>query len=321
MLRRTFSLGIASGTLGTTIARAQQGKTAPRVGILDPSPAADPFNAELRTVFAQGGMVEGQTVTFDWFYADGDMARLPALAAAMARLPLSAVMSFGEPAIRAARQAAPALPIVAASDDLVGEGFANSLGRSNGNFTGFSILASELNAKRLEFLKAAVPAARRIGVLWDPNTGTFHLEALRHMAANLQVDLKIEEVRAAGDVARAFAAFAEWQPDGLNVLASPLVHALRQPIIERAVRARLPAIFQWGETADQGGLMAYGPFHREAFRAMARQLDRALKGTPAGDIPVEQPTEFELVINMKTARATGLAIPPTLLARADRIVE
>ncbi len=325
MLRRTFSLAIASSGLGATIARAQQGKAvspgAPRIALLDPYPESDPFNAELVTVFGQGGIVDGKTVTFDWAYADGDMARLPALAAALAGRRPAAVIAFGEPAIRAARQAMPTVPIVAGSDDLVGEGFATSLGRSSGTVTGFSILASELNAKRLEFLKAAVPAARRIGVLWDPDTGTFHLETLRRTAAGLAVELRIEEVRRLDDVARAFGTFADWHAEAINVLASPLVHAVRGPVIERANAARLPAIYQWGETAAAGGLMSYGPFHREAFRVMARPLERVLQGPKPGDVPVEQPTEFELVLNMKTARAIGLVFPPSLIARADRVIE
>ena len=321
MLRRTFSLAIASGGLGATIAHAQQGKAAPRVGILDPYPASDPFNEEFRIVFGQGGFVDGKTVNYDWSYADGDMARLPALAAAMAKLRVAAVIAFGEPAIRAARQAMPTVPIVAGSDDLVGEGFVTSLGKSNGTVTGFSILASELNAKRLEMLKAAAPAAGRFGVLWDPDTGTFHLETLRRTAAGLAVELRIEEVRRLDDIARAFAAFADWRAEAINVLGSPLVHAVRGPVIERANAARLPAIYQWGETAAAGGLMAYGPFHREAFRVMARQLDRVLKGARPGDVPVEQPTEFELVLNMKTARAIGLVFPPPMVARADRVIE
>jgi putative ABC transport system substrate-binding protein len=321
MQRRTFSLALACGGLGATVARAQQGKAAPRIGILDPYPASDPFNDEFVTVFSQAGIVDGKTVAFDWAYADGDMARLPALAAALAGRRPAALIAFGEPAIRAARQAMPIVPIVAGSDDLAGEGFVTSLGRSSGTVTGFSILATELNAKRLEFLKAAAPAARRIGVLWDPDTGTFHLETLRRTAAGLEVELRIEEVRRVEDVARAFASFADWRADAINVLASPLVHAVRLPVIERANAARLPAIYQWGETAAAGGLMAYGPFHREAFRVMARQLDRVLKGARPGDIPVEQPTEFELVLNLKTARATGLVFTPSLIARADRLIE
>ena len=323
--RRTFSLALAGGGLGATAARAQQAKAvppgAPRIAILDPYPASDPFNAELVAVFGQGGIVDGKTVTYDWAYADGDMARLPTLAAALAGRRPAAVIAFGEPAIRAARQAMPTVPIVAGSDDLVGEGFVTSLGRSSGTVTGFSILASELNAKRLEFLKATAPAARRIGVLWDPDTGTFHLETLRRTAAGLEVELLVEEVRRLDDIARVFAAFADWRAEAINVLASPLVHARRGPVIERANAARLPAIYQWGETASAGGLMAYGPFHREAFRVMARQLERVLKGTKPGDVPVEQPTEFELVLNMKTARAIGLVYPPSLLTRADRVIE
>ena len=317
--RRAFARFLGGGLAASSAAvHAQPIKT---VGILDPYEPADDFNDQLRLAFNDTGLIDGTTVRFQWRFANGDIARLNTLASELAALKVAAMVTVGAPATRAARQATSTTPVIAGSDDLVGEGLVASLGRTGGTITGWSILASELNTKRLELLKAVVPTATRVGVLWDPDTGTFHLEAQRRLAATLGVELRIEEVRGAADLDRAFAALAGWRAQALNVLASPLLHALRGTIIERVARERLPAIFQWGETAAAGGLMSYGPTHRELLHGMARQLDQVLKGARAGDLPVEQPTEFRLVINSRTARSLGLAIPPSILARADEVIE
>lgn len=321
MKRREFAIVGLSVVFDTALARAQPGGTVYQVGVLDPYVAADDFNDQLRLAFTDTGLIDGRNVRFHWRYADGDITRLPALGAELAGLKVAAIVAIGAPAIRAAQQATAATPVIAGSDDLVGEGLVASLGRTSGMTTGWSILASELNTKRLELLKSIVPAATRIGVLWDPDTGSSPLDALRHVAAELGVDIRIEEVRRAEDLDRAFAALTVWRAEAVNVLASPLLHALRGAIIERAARDRLPAIYQWGETAAAGGLLSYGPSHREVLHGMARQLGRLLKGTKVGDIPVEQPTEFKLVVNLKTAKALGLSVPPSLLARADELIE
>jgi putative ABC transport system substrate-binding protein len=319
MQRRAFVVVLGGGlTVPILAAHAQPIKT---VGILDPYEPADDFNDQLRLAFNDTGLIDGKTVRFQWRFANGDIARLPALASELVALNVGAIVTVGAPATRAARQATSATPVVAGSDDLVGEGLVASLGWTGGTITGWSILASELNTKRLELLKTMVPAATRIGVLWDPDTGTFHLEAQRRLAAALGVELRIEEVRGAPDLDRAFAALVAWRAQAFNVLASPLLHALRGTIIERVARERLPAIYQWGETAAAGGLMSYGPTHYELLHGMARQLDLVLKGTKAGDLPVEQPTKFKLVINGRTARSLGLAVPPSILARADEVIE
>ena len=321
MKRREFAIVVLSGVFDTALARAQQGGILYQVGVLDPYAAADDFNDQLRLAFTDAGLIDGRNVRFHWRYADGDITRLPALAAELAGLKVAAIVGIGAPAIRAAQQATAVTPVIAGSDDLVSEGLVASLGRTSGMTTGWSILASELNTKRLELLKSIVPTATRIGVLWDPDTGASPLDALRHVAADLGIDIRIEEVRRAEDLDRAFAALTAWRAQAVNVLASPLLHALRGAIIDRASRDRLPAIYQWGETAAAGGLMSYGPSHREVLHGMARQLGRLLKGTTVGDIPVEQPTEFKLVVNMKTAKALGLTVPPSLLARADEVIE
>jgi putative ABC transport system substrate-binding protein len=322
MNRRTFLCGLTLGTLSAPLAAgALQTTKLHRIGILFPYVAADPLNEEMRQAFRDLGYIEGRTIAIEWRYVGGDTARLPALAAELAQFELAAIIAIGDRAIRATRQATTTTPIIARSDDLVGEGHVASLARPGGSVTGVSILASELNAKRLEMLKAAVPTASRVTVLWDPATGAFHLASLEAVARKLNVALKIEEVRSLEDLKRAFESARAWRAEALNVLASPLLHALRQPIIDHAARNRLPGIYQWGESATAGGLMSYGPSRRDVFRVIVLQLDRVLKGAKPADLPVEQPTKFELVINLKTAKALGLTISPSLLGRADQVIE
>ena len=322
-MRRTFLplILIAVVLMGPLALGAQQPGKLPRIGVLEPYPAADPINEQIRQALRAVGYAEGRDIVVEWRYGDGQTARLPTFATELARLKLDAIMAIGDLAITAARRATTTTPIIAGTDDLVGEGHVKSLARPGGNVTGVSILASELNAKRLELLKEAVPTAARVAVLWDPATGTFHLSVLHAMAQRLRVELNIQEVRAREDLGRALEAARAWHADTLNVLASPLLHALRQPVIDQAARHRIPTIYQWGESAREGGFMAYGPTHAEVVRAMSMQLDKILKGAKPADLPVEQPTKFELVINLKTAKALGLTIPPSLLQRADEVIK
>ena len=302
---------------------AGQGQTPgklPRVGVLEPYAATDP-GYRVSQALRDTGIVEGRDILVEWRYAEGHIERIPALAANLAALNLDAIVAIGDVAIRALRAATATIPIVAGTDDLVGEGHAVSLSHPGGNVTGISILASELNSKRLDVLKEAVPSVSRVAVLWDPATGTFHLPTLRSVAQTLGIELQVHEVTGSENLIKALDAAQAWGAEAMNVLASPTLHALRRPIIEQAAARRLPAIYQWGESAREGGLMAYGPFRTDVYQGIARQLARVLKGASPAQLPVEQPTRFELVINLKTAKALGLAIPPLLLARADEVIE
>lgn len=292
-----------------------------RIGILEPYAASDPINDQIRQYLRELGYSEGRNIAIEWRHGAGQTAGFPAQAAELAARKLDALVAIGEPAIRAAREATKTIPIIGGSDDLVGEGHVASLRRPGGNVTGVSILASELNAKRLELLKQALPTASRVAILWDPATGSFHLPLVQAVAATRNIELRIHEVRSAEDLNPAFDAARAWRADALNVLASPLLHALRQPIIEQAERNRLPAIYQWEESARAGGLMSYGPIRADAYRAICVQLDRVLKGAKPADLPVVQPTKFELVFNLKTAKALGLTIPQPLLVQADKVID
>jgi putative ABC transport system substrate-binding protein len=315
MDRRAF-IGVVAGGLAVAAVDAVSQKMAKmfRIGVIDPFPASDPVNLLIRQILGDLGYVEGKNIAIEWRNFDPD------LASELTQLKLDAIMAIGASAIQAARQATSTTPIIASSDDLAGEGHVGNLAHPEGNVTGVSILASELNAKRLELLNAAVPTAVRVAVLWDPATGTFHLPALHAEAARLRVLLNVLEVRRPEDLDSAFDSARAWHAEALNVLASPFLGTLWNRIFDYAAQNRLPAIYQFAEAARQGGLMGYGPVLAEALRQMCMQLDHILKGSKPRDLPVEQPTKFELVINLRTAKALGLAVPESLLVRADEVI-
>jgi len=322
MRRRKFITLIGGAAAAWPLAARAQQPTArlPKVGILYPYSAADPGYG-LADAFHDVGIEEGRDILLEWRYAEAQIERIPALASDLERLRLDAIVAIGDVAIRALQRETTTIPIIAGTDDLVGEGHAASLARPAGNVTGISILASELNAKRLEVLKEALPSVTRAAVLWDPATGTFHLPTLRAVAQTLRVELQEHEVTSEETLTMALDAAQAWGADSTNVLASPTLHALRRAIIAQMAVRRLPAIYQWGESAREGGLMSYGPIRTEVYQGIVRQLLRVLKGANPAELPVEQPTKFELVVNLKTAKPLGLAIPPLLLARADEVIE
>src|SRR6266540_5218 len=322
MDRRTFT-ALACTILGGPLAveaQLQPARRDWRIGILSPYALEDPLSKELAQLLRDAGYVDGHNGRIEWRSAEGQTGRFPALAGGLAELQVDAILAIGNLAIGAARQATATIPIVAGSDDLVGEGHVVSLARPGGNVTGVSILAAELNAKRLEVLKTAVPTASRIAALWDPATGEFHLQTLHAVARTLRVELNIRTVRRADDLPHAFEAARAWHAEAVNVLASPLVHSLRRLIIDQAARTRLPAIYQWGESVRDGGLLSYGPIRMEVFRALVAKIDRVVKGAKPSELPVEQPTKFELVINLKAAKALSLTIPLSLLQQADQVI-
>lgn len=323
MDRRTF-IACACTLLGGPFAfeaESQQPRRDWRIGILAPYTLDDPVSKELAQALGDAGYVDGRDGKIEWRSAEGQTERFPGLAEGLVKLQVAAILAIGDLAIRAERQATATIPIVAGSDDLLAEGHVASLARPGGNVTGVSILAAELNAKRLEVLKAAVPTASRIAALWDPATGESHLGTLRDVARRLSVELSIQQVRRADDLTHAFEVARAWRAGAVNVLASPLVWSLRHVVIDQAARTRLPAIYQWREAVREGGLLSYGPTRAEVFRALAAKIDRVLTGAKPSDLPVEQPTTFELVINLKTAKTLGLTIPPSLLRQADQIIK
>ncbi len=318
----TLIVALIFGFLAVPLAtEAQQARKIPRIGVLQVWSSADPMVEQIRQALREVGYVEGQTIAIEFRLAEGKTERLPALAAELVQRKVDAILTFGDPGIRAAQQATQTIPIVVATDDLVGAGLVASFARPGGNTTGVSILASELNVKRLELLKETFPRISRIAALWDPGSGTFHLKGLEAAARSLGVELQILEVRRPEDFRRAFEAAKKGHAGALNVLASPFLYGHRQTIIELAAKNRLPAIYQWREMPEAGGLMSYGPTLSGLLRLCAAVLDKILKGAKPADLPVEQPSTFELVINLKTAKELKLAIPPSILSRADEVIQ
>jgi putative ABC transport system substrate-binding protein len=229
----------------------------------------------------------------------------------------------GDAAIRAAQKATTTIPILAGSDDMVGAGLVNSMARPGGNTTGVSILATELDGKRQEILIEAVPGLRRMAALADPNrTPVVKLDALQEAARIRNIELSVHRVASGAEIAAAIDMARESGAEALNVLASPMLYASRQLIMDRVAALRLPSMYQWPEEAEEGGLLGYGPRLIDTYRELVTGHPvKLLRGVKPADIPIEQPTKFELVINLKTANALSLTVPETLLARADKVIE
>ena len=323
MRRREFL-----GVLGSAVALApvallaQEPERIYRIGVMTRSPRMAvnyvAFFDELRRL----GFVEGQNLIVD---ARGFAVRseqFPDLALALVNSSIDAFVCGGDLAIRAAQQATQTIPIVGITDDMLGAGLVRSLANPGGNITGISILATELDGKRLEILMELVPTARHIAELADSNvTSLQQLDAHQGAGRARGIQISIHRITKADGIIDAIEQAKASGAEALNVLATPLLNSYRQLIIERAAVSRLPAIYQWPETAKEGGLAAYGPSLAQMGRQNAEQLAKVLHGTKPADLPVQQPTKFELVINLKTAKTLGLTVPPSLLARADEVIE
>jgi putative tryptophan/tyrosine transport system substrate-binding protein len=317
--RRQFITLLGGAAVWPVAARAQH---AYRLGILSGRSRDEPnfvaFFEELRQV----GIVEGQQLTVDPRGLSTREDRYPALAVELVASGADAILAAGDAAIAAAQAATRTIPIVGISDDMVGAGFVRSLARPGGNITGISILATELNSKRLELLMDALVNARRVAVLSDPRITTpQHLTRLRNAVRSRDVELDVYDASTPEEIAPAIEAAAKAGAQAMNVLASPLLSFNSRQIVDQLALLRLPAIYQWPEIAEQGGLLAYGPPITRTYRQMARQVLRLMRGANMADAPVEQPTVFELVANLKTARAMDLQLPESFLTRADKVIE
>jgi putative tryptophan/tyrosine transport system substrate-binding protein len=320
--RRAFITLLGGAAAGwPLVARAQQSRL-PVVGVLRPNRRdvletfAEPFRRYMRAI----GWEEGRNVRFLFLWTEGLAERTPALAGELVAQNVDLIVTFGDPATRAAQRATAAIPIVAMTDDMVGSGLAASLARPGGNTTGVSILASELDVKRLEVLHEFVPQARRIAVLADATTVSTRAQ-LASAARDLDVEPGWFEAGSPEELSRAVDALTAAKVDAVNVLASPLLNFWRLQIIDRMRDARLPAVYQWPESVEDGGLLAYGPRNLLCYRHVVSLVDKVLRGAKPADLPIEQPTKFELAVNLKTAGAIGMTISPTLLLRADEVIE
>jgi putative tryptophan/tyrosine transport system substrate-binding protein len=320
MKRREFITLLGGAAAWPLAARAQQGRL-PVVGVLRPSAKdAEPFVEPFRRYMKAIGWEEGRNIRFLFAWMEGRNERAPLLAGDFVAQNVDLIVTFGDPAIRAAQRATQSIPIVGMTDDMVGSGLVASLARPGGNTTGVSILAPELNVKRLELLHEFVPQARRIAVLADPSTISTHAQ-LTSAARDLGVELVLFEVQNPAQIGGPLDAIAAAKVEAVNVLASPQLYGARYLIIERLRNARLPAIYQFPEAAEEGGLLSYGPRLLLCFRHVVSLVDKVLRGAKPADLPIEQPTKFELVVNLKTASAIDMTIPATLLLRADEVIE
>jgi putative ABC transport system substrate-binding protein len=305
-------------------AEAQQPARIPRIGILIAS-SASLYSARveaLRQRLRERGYVEGENIVIEYRYAEGKLERLPDLAAELVRLKVDVIVTTG-PGILAAKKASPTIPIVfAAFSDPVGAGLVSSLARPGGNITGLSLMTPDLDGKRLELLKEAFPKVARVAFLWVPGaTGNLTLTDMEAAAKALGVKLLSLEVRSLDDFE---SAFARAKREGAQVLITfphPLIVNQQRQVLDFAAKNRLPAMYTNSEFVEAGGLMSYGPNQADLWRRAADFVDKILKGTKPADLPVDQPKKFEFIINLKAAKQIGLTIPPSVLARADKVIK
>ena len=330
MIKRVFCLALCSFIFPFCVfpAHAQEPKKVTRIGYLSSfDPVNESARAEaIRLALREVGYVEGQNIAIEYRYAERKQGRLSEAATDLVRLRVDLIMvAGGEPWILAAKNATKTIPIVmtGAGADPVKAGLVESLARPGGNVTGITNLSIELGGKRLELLKEAVPKVARVAVLYDPVTpgGVRELKDVLPVAADaLGLTLRSWEVRAGDGFDKMFDELNKERPDGLYVTSGPLMRANGKRITDFALRSRLPSMFNDREFVEAGGVLSYGADLGDVYRRAATYVDKILKGAKPADLPVEQPTKFEMVINLKTAKQIGLMIPQKVLARADRVI-
>jgi putative ABC transport system substrate-binding protein len=326
MERRTF-LALIPGSLlvAPLAAEAQHAGKVPKIGYLATGYAgASPGLVE---AFKQGlrehGYIDGQNIAVEWRFAEGRFERIPALAAELVRLKVDLIFAVNPETAVPTKNVTKVIPIVFAAGDPIASGLVASLARPGGNVTGLSTNLPGIGAKRLELLKEGIPKVSRVAVLSNP-ANPAHPAVLKEMdvaAHTLKVTLQRLEVRGPNDFRSAFQAATQGRVEGFIALDDSLFFSERVQIVGLVARSRLPAVYGFRETAEAGGLMVYGANLRDQWRRAATYVDKILKGAKLADLPVEQPTKFELIINLKTVKALGLTIPPSLLARADQVLE
>ena len=309
-------------------ARAQQPDRVRRIGVLLPYIESDSQAqarvTALQAALQQRGWAYGRNVAFEFRYAEGQLDRLPALAADLVRANVNVILTAGTESTGAARRATSNVPIVmAAVGDPIAAGFIASLAQPGGNVTGASLLATELTAKRLELLKEILPTLSRLAVLWSANNASViqKLKQITAAAPVLGIQLQTLELRAPSDIEERFESAAQFGAEAVMTTEDAIQITYRARLVDLAKRKGIPVASEFGEFAHAGALISYGPSILDSFRHAAGYIDKILNGAKPADLPVEQPTKFELVINLKTAKQLGIEVPPTLLSRADEVIE
>jgi ABC-type uncharacterized transport system substrate-binding protein len=322
MERRTF-MGVLTGGLLAAPLAAEGQQAVPRIGYLSLAPGPSTRSEALRQGFRELGYIEGQNLVVEYRWAQGRLDRARQAAADLVRLPVDVIVTGGPQATLAAKRTTTTTPIVMAFDyDPVESGFVASLARPGGNITGLSGINPELSGKRLDLLKQAVPRLSRVAIVWNPaEPNAAFLRATEAAGRGLGMQLQVLKVEASPALETALQAARQWHAGGLIVLTDPVTLYNRVQLADLAAKYRLPAIYSERLFVESGGLMSYGADDREMHRRAAVFVQKILNGAKPGDLPVEQPTTYELVINLKTAKTLGLTIPPSLLQRADRVNE
>ncbi len=309
------------------IAEAQQAKKVPRIGFLwGSSPDAEKNRL---AAFQQGlrdlGYVEGKNILVEYRYAEGKLDRSPSLVAELVQLKVDVLVVTFLPGTRAAKEATKTIPIVMVSFvDPVAAGIVDSLARPGGNITGLATLARDLSGKRLELLKEVVPGISRVGALWDANAPGPGIAFKEYEAAARALKIQLQSLEVRGptpDLEGTFQAAAKGRASALIIVRNPVLNRYTERIVDLAIKNRLPSMYEGSDYVQAGGLMSYSASDTESFRRAAYYVDRILKGAKPADLPVEQPTKFELIINVKAAKQIGLTIPPNVLARADKVIK
>ena len=328
MRRRDFIKVIAGSAVAWPLAAHTQHQKIVLIGYLEPGARADPTAQNLRRQFLLGlrdlGYIEGRNFKMEDRSAEGQLDHLPALAAELVGLPVDVIIAFGDAPISAARKATDKIPIVMPlAANPIGSGFVASIARPGGNITGLSGFATDMASKRVELLKEVVPRARRVAVLWNSSNSSKLAEWKEGQAAAARVGLELHsvEARAPGDLDGAFASILRLRPDAMIAFAESLTIAFRGQIGNFALTDRLPMVSELREFAVAGGVATYGISRPDLWRRSASYVDKIVRGAKPADLPVEQPTRFELVINLKAANAIGLDVPPIMLTRADEVIE
>jgi len=305
-------------------ALAQRPGKLPRIGVLSPtapSPPSSPQVEYLVQSLRELGYENGKTATIEVRYGANSPERLAEFAVELVRLQVDVIATTGDLSTRAAQRATTTIPIVAAVGFPVESGFVASLARPGGNTTGISVQADELAVKRLELLKQALPRMTRVAFLWDPVTSERQVRAAEAATKSLGLQLQVLQVRAPAELPRAFESAVRGRADGLAVAVSPMLVTSREAMVGLSTKHRIPAVYPEREYVEFGGLMSYGPNLADTRRIAAAQIDRILKGAKPADLPFQQATKFDLLLNLKTAKALGLTLPQSLLLRADQVIE
>jgi putative ABC transport system substrate-binding protein len=320
-LFRLIAIAVAL-MVGAALASAQQPQTIPRVGILFIGGRDQPHLEAFKQGLRERGYVEGKNIALEYRYAEGREERLPELAAELVQVKVDVIVVTADISAQAAQRATKTIPIVVTTGDPVTWGLADSLAKPGGNVTGLSVLLADLSGKRVEILKETFPKLTRVAALWNP-TGRVASPVFKETSAAAQalsLQLHSFEVQTLPDIEKALVEIPKLRSSALLVLLTPLVTLHSKRIVELALKQHLPGMYPTRQFAEEGGLMAYGPLIGDLYRRAATYVDKILKGAKPADLPVEQPTKFEFVINLITAKQIGVTIPPNVLVRADKVI-